>query len=194
MQIELRRLFTITDEKLLEDGRGDGGPPLRRVAAVAIIRNPVIGQGFVADLQPMIAASESLGARLAELGVAAMGGLPVESYGKGGIAGLAGEQEHINAMLTTTFAEPLRRAVGGGAAWISSFTKRGAPGTTVDIPLAHKDALYVRSHYDGMTVAVPDAPMPDELLLAVVLANRGRINARVGGLKASDIQGKDGLR
>ena len=194
MQIELRRLFTITDEKLLEDGRSDGGPPLRRVAAVAIIRNPLAGQGFIADLQPMIAASEALGARLAAIGVAAMAGLSVESYGKGGIAGLAGEQEHVNAMLTTTFAEPLRKAVGGGAAWISSFTKRAAPGAAVDIPLAHKDALYVRSHYDGMSVAVPDAPLPDELLLAVVLANRGRIHARVGGLKAGDIQGRDGLR
>jgi hypothetical protein len=84
--------------------------------------------------------------------------------------------------------------VGGGAAWISSFTKRGAPGVSVDVPLAHKDALYVRSHYDGMTLTLPDAPQPDEIALMVVLANRGRIGARVGGLAADAVEGRDGLR
>ncbi len=190
----MRRWFTIVDHKETEGDRGDGGPPLRRVAAVAIVANPYAGQGFVQDLGPAIAASEALGAQLAEIAVAAMGDFPAESYGKGGIVGLGGEQEHVNAMLTTTFAEPLRRAVGGGAAWISSFTKRGAPGTAIDIPLAHKDALYVRSHYDGMSLVLQDAPQADEVALIVCLANRGRINARVGGLAAARIEGKDGLR
>jgi hypothetical protein len=98
-------------------------------------------------------------------------------------------------MLTTTFATPLREALGGAEAWIPSFTKLAAPGAAIDVPLAHKDALYVRSHYDGLTVTLPsDAPAADEVALIVCLANRGRLNARVGGLAAQDIGGKDGLR
>jgi len=177
-----------------EEGRQDGGGPLRRVAGVAIVQNPFFGKGYVEDMSPAIEASSEVGQQLAEIAVSAMGGLKVQSYGKGGIVGLGGEQEHVNAMLTTTFAEPLRACVGGGAAWISSFTKRGAPGTLIDIPLAHKDALYVRSHYDGMTVHLQEAPLADEVALIVCLANRGRINARVGGLKVTDIVGKDGQR
>lgn len=194
MRLTMRRWFTFVDHKETEAGRSDDGPPLRRVAAVAVVANPYAGQGYVEDLSPAIAASAEVGAFLADLGMKAMEGLGAESYGKGGIVGLDGEQEHVNAMLTTTFAEPLRAAVGGGAAWISSFTKRGAPGTAIDIPLAHKDALYVRSHYDGMSLVLPDAPLADEVALIIVLANRGRIGARVGGLKAKDIIGKDGLR
>ena len=194
MLLPIRRWFTIVDHKMEEGGRRDAGGALRRVAAVAVVGNPYAGMGFVADLAPAIAASEAVGRELAAIAVSAMDGLRVESYGKGGIVGLAGEQEHVNAMLTTTFAEPLREAVGGGAAWISSFTKRGAPGTPIDIPLAHKDALYVRSHYDGMSLALQDAPQADEVALIVVLASRGRINARVGGLAARDIAGRDGLR
>jgi hypothetical protein len=106
---------------------------------------------------------------------------------------MAGEQEHANALLTTAFANPLRDAVGGGKAWISSFTKRAAAGATIDIPLACKDALYVRSHYDGMTITLHDAPQPDEVVIILCLANRGRLNARVGGLKLEDVKGQDGL-
>ena len=116
-----------------------------------------------------------------------------ESYGKAALVGTAGEQEHANALLTTTFAEPLRKALGGGKAWISSFTKRGVPGTAIDVPLAYKDALYVRSHYDGMTIVLPDAPQPDEIAVIVCIANRGRLNARVGGLSREQAKGEDGL-
>jgi len=194
MELTLRRWLTVVDHQEAAPANGDAGGPLRRVAAVGIVANPYAGQGFVADLSAATKASEAVGRQLAGIAVAAMGGLPVESYGKGGIVGLAGDQEHANAMLTTTFAEPLRAAVGGGAAWISSFTKRGAPGTSIDIPLAHKDALYVRSHYDGMTLSLQDAPQADEVALIIVLANRGRIDARVGGLSAREIEGRDGLR
>jgi hypothetical protein len=106
---------------------------------------------------------------------------------------LGGEQEHANALLTTTFADPLRAAIGGGKSWISSFTKQGPPGTPIDIPLACKDALYVRSHYDGMTIILPGAPQPDEIAVIFCVANRGRINARVGGLQFGDLKGQDGL-
>ncbi len=127
--------------------------------------------------------------------MAAMGPFKAQSYGKGGIVGIGGELEHANALLTTTFATPLREAMGGAEAWIPSFTKIAAPGASIDVPLAHKDALYVRSHYDGVTVTLPpEAPAPDEIALIVCLANRGRLNARVGGLSAKDVVGKDGLR
>src|SRR5665213_732603 len=109
------------------------------------------------------------------------------------VIGMNGEQEHGVAMLTTVFGNVMREAAGGGKAWISSLTKRAAPGASIDIPLAHKDALYVRSHYDGITITLPDAPLPDEIALICAFANRGRPNHRVGGPKASEIRGVDGL-
>jgi hypothetical protein len=191
MQLDLLRTLTFTDETA--PNGADRGEPLRKVAVVGIVRNPVAGE-FGEDLSEMIAASADLGRHLAAVAVRAMEPYRACSYGKGGIVGLNGVQEHINALITTTFAEPLRTAMGGASAWISSFTKSGAPGTSIDIPLAHKDALYVRSHYDGITVSVPEGPQPDEIAVIIALANRGRINARVGGLAADQIQGKDGLR
>lgn len=170
----------------------DGGAPLRKVAVAAVIENPYANQK-VLDLTPMIEASEDLARDMCVRLLSTLGPYPVQSYGKAGIAGLGGEQEHANALLTTTFANPLRDAVGGGKAWIASFTKRGAPGTPIDVPLASKDALYVRSHYDGMTIVLPDAPMPDEIAVIFCVATRGRIGARVGGLKYEDITGENGL-
>ncbi|MGM4907352.1 amino acid synthesis family protein [Tardiphaga sp. 866_E4_N2_1] len=193
MKLDIRRLLCFTDHKEVEAGHRHE-QPLRRVAAVAIVANPYAGR-YVEDLSEAIAASVDVGAVLAKLAVEAMGSYKVESYGKGGVVGLGGELEHANAMLTTTFATPLREAVGGAEAWIPSFTKLAAPGCLIDVPLAHKDALYVRSHYDGVSVTLPpDAPAADEVALIVCLANRGRLNARVGGLNARDIGGKDGLR
>ncbi|WP_371424730.1 amino acid synthesis family protein [Tardiphaga sp.] len=193
MKLDIRRLLSFTDHKEVEAGHRHD-QPLRRVAAVAIVANPYAGR-YVEDLSNAIAASVEVGAVLAKLAVEAMGSYKVESYGKGGVVGLGGELEHANAMLTTTFATPLREAVGGAEAWIPSFTKLAAPGCLIDVPLAHKDALYVRSHYDGVSVTLPpDAPAADEVALIVCLANRGRLNARVGGLNARDIGGKDGLR
>lgn len=168
------------------------GIPLRKVAMVAIVVNPYAG-AQVDDLSPAIAASEQLGRELGKRLMEALGPYEVQSYGKAGIVGLAGDQEHANALLTATFADPVRSAVGGGKAWISSFTKRAVPGASIDVPLACKDALYVRSHYDGMTVAIPGAPQPDEVAVIFCVANRGRINARVGGLKYGDLKGEDGL-
>ncbi|MDB5863860.1 MAG: hypothetical protein JWO70_1666 [Betaproteobacteria bacterium] len=191
MQIRIRSFHTFIEHKLLEAGqRADA--PLRKIAAVAIIENPYAGR-YVEDLKPLIEASADLGRELAALAVRAIEPYPAESYGKAAIVGTAGEQEHANAVLTTTFADPLRKAIGGGTAWISSFTKRGAPGTVIDVPLAYKDALYVRSHYDGMTIMLPDAPQADEIAVIVCLANRGRLNARVGGLARDQAKGQDGL-
>ncbi|MGH8618333.1 MAG: amino acid synthesis family protein, partial [Burkholderiales bacterium] len=177
---------------LLSGAAPDAGPPLRKVAVAAIIKNPYTGP-YVENLQPLIDASAKLGRELAKLAVEALAPYSAQSYGKAAIVGLAGEQEHANAVLTTTFANPMRELVGGGKAWISSFTKRAAPGSTIDVPLASKDALYVRSHYDGMSITLPDAPLPDEIAVILCLANRGRLNARVGGLVLGEIKGQDGL-
>ncbi len=137
--------------------------------------------------------SARLGTYLAETALALLGGRAVESYGKGGIAGSAGEQEHVVACVTTPFGDALRDAVGGGNAWVSSATKVGAPGATLDVPLAHKDALFVRSHYDAITVSIADSPRADELLIVLALATGGRIHERVGGLRKEDAL-MDGLR
>jgi amino acid synthesis protein len=188
MKLLIRRWFSFVEHHV----DPEQGPPLRKVAVAVVVENPHAGRR-VADLGPMIAASEELGREMGKVLLETFGQYEIQSYGKGGIAGLAGEQEHANALLTTTFANPLRDAVGGGKAWISSFSKRAPPGTPIDVPLASKDALYVRSHYDGMTVQLPDAPQPDEIAVIFCIANRGRIGARVGGLRFDDIKGKDGL-
>jgi hypothetical protein len=190
MKLRIRRWFNFVEHQM--DPNLDRAVPLRKVAVAAVVENPYAGQQ-VEDLRPIIAASEGLGREMAKVLGEALGPYVVQSYGKAGIAGLAGEQEHANALLTTTFANPLREVVGGGKAWISSFTKRAAPGVPIDVPLACKDALYVRSHYDGMTIALPDAPWPDEIAVIFCVANRGRIGARVGGLKFEDMKGEDGL-
>ncbi len=180
MTLTIRRTFVLSETRREEAGRVSNHP-LVRVAAVAVVENPCAGR-YVEDLQPMIDGSVALGKELAQIALAAFGNNEVQSYGKGGLVGVNGEQEHANALLTTAFANPFRDAIGGAEAWISSFTKLGGPGTSIDIPMNHKDDVYVRSHYDGMTVSIPDAPMADEIAVIFCLANRGRLNARVGGL------------
>ncbi|MCC6949701.1 MAG: amino acid synthesis family protein [Bradyrhizobiaceae bacterium] len=191
MKLRTRKWYSFVEH---EDGCAGEvqGVPLRKVAVAAIVENPYANRQ-VTDLSPLIDASEELGREMSKLLVSVLGPYEVQSYGKAGIAGLAGEQEHANALLTTKFADPLRQAVGGGKAWISSFTKRATAGVPIDIPLACKDALYVRSHYDGMTILLPDAPLPNEIAVIFCVANRGRIHARVGGLKYEDKKGEDGL-
>ncbi|HAM44328.1 MAG TPA: peptide synthetase [Propionibacteriaceae bacterium] len=187
---KFRRIITQISEDRTVDGRL-GEPPLRKVVVAAVFTNPFLG-GYVDDLSPAIDYSPELGTFLGGLAVEALGA-PAVSYGKGGIAGVNGAQEHVISFITTPFGNALRDAVGGGAAWISSATVVGGPGTLLTLPLAHKDALYVRDNYDAVTLYPADAPHPDELLVAVAVANRGRIGARLGGLKAEEIVGKDGL-
>jgi hypothetical protein len=191
VDLKVRRWLMVVEHKLEEAGQG-ADVPLRKAAAVAFIKNPFLGP-FQQDLSEGIKASVKLGAEITEQLKAAFGDYPVESYGKGGVVGIAGEQEHINALLTTAAATPMRDAIGGGKAWISSVTKVGGPNVQIDIPLASKDALYVRSHYNAITLQLADGPMPDEIAVIFAVANRGRINARVGGLAIEDIQGADGL-
>jgi hypothetical protein len=192
MNIKIRRTLVVIEERREEAGRA-ADLPLRRVAAVAVVENPY-ARRYIEDLAPMIEGSVGLGQELGGLALSAFGNHDVQSYGKGGIVGLDGEQEHANALLTTAFANPIRDLLGGGDAWISSFTKKAAPGTSIDIPMNHRDDIYVRSHYDGMSVVLPDAPMPDEVAIIFCLANRGRLNARVGGLTHDDVLARKRLK
>ncbi len=189
--MQIKRTLTFTEE--IGEAAGQRiDPPLRKVAVAAIVDNPFAGR-FEQDLSRLTDASADIGKHICGLAVALLGPLKPESYGKAAVIGMNGEQEHGVAMLTTVFGNVMRDAAGGGKAWISSLTKRAAPGATIDIPLAHKDALYVRSHYDGVTITLPDAPLPDEIAIICAYANRGRPNHRVGGLSVKDIKGVDGL-
>jgi|SRR6185437_1010988 len=190
MELKIRRKYIVTEERNDEAGRRPDHP-LRRIAVIAVVENPYAGR-YVEDLKSIIDGSVALGKEMASMAMSAFGRHEVQSYGKGGIVGTAGEQEHANAMLTTAFADPFRDAIGGGNAWISSFTKVGPPGTLIDIPMNHKDDVYVRSHYDGMSIAIPGTPQPDEIALFFCLANRGRLNARVGGLTHDAVMRKKG--
>lgn len=171
--------------EIVHDG-GKPSAPLLKAAAAAVIRNPFAGR-YVADLSPLTRPSALLGRALGARAVLLLGGRPVHSYGKGGIAGTNGEQEHVVACVTTIFGDALRQSVGGGEAWISSASKTAPAGTPIDIPLAHKDELYIRSHYDAMTIAVPDGPRPDEIMICVAVATGGRVHERVGGKSVRDL-------
>jgi Amino acid synthesis len=185
------RKWVGTVEEIEHEGGPRNGAPLRKAVCAAVLRNPLAG-GFTEDLTPLVAPSAELGAELGRR-AADLLGAPAEGYGKGAIAGAAGEQEHAVACITTPFGDALREAIGGGVAWIPSATKTAPPGETLDIPLAFKDALYVRSHYDAVALRVPDGPRADEIVVAVALSSGGRVHARLGGLHRDEAQG-DGLR
>jgi hypothetical protein len=191
MKLKIRRSFAFVENRLSEAGK-TADTPLRKVAAVLVIENPYAGR-YVKNLNPLIAASAAISRELAATAKAALAPYSAQGVGKGALVGTFGEQEHANALLTTAFAEPLREVLGGCKAWISSMTKVAVAGTAIDIPMNCKDALYVRSHYDGMTLMLPDAPMPDEIAVILCLANRGRLNARVGGLRHDQMKGENGL-
>ena len=176
-----------------ETGQAADGAPVRKVAVVCVLDNPYAGR-FSKDLSLLVNDSPKLGAEVGQRLKWLAGGHTIVSYGKACVVGVDGEYEHGNALLTSVFADPVREAVGGGKAWIASTGKRGGPGTTIDVPLAHKDALYVRSHYDTMSLTLHDAPMQREIAVIFCAATRGRLHARLGGLSSADVVGKDGLR
>jgi hypothetical protein len=190
--MEIHRLYTVVEDTLQEGGR-DLSRPLRRVAAAAVIGNPLAGR-YVEDLTRLIELGEQLGRLLGERAVAALNGEPVESYGKAAIIGTAGELEHAAALLHPKLGAPLRQIVGGGAAIIPSAKKCGGPGTAIDIPLHYKDAAFVRSHFDAFELRIADAPRPDEIVVAIAITTGGRPHARVGGLQKEEARGDDGLR
>lgn len=190
MELKIRRTYSILSEQREEAGIA-ATVPLRKVAVVAVVENPWVGRGYTADLSEGIKASVALGAQMADLASQFVKRGEVQSYGKGGIVGVAGEQEHANALLTTIFADPMRDMIGSGKAWISSMTKVGGPGTVIDIPLNHTDDVYVRSHYNGMTIMLPEGPAADEIAIIFVLATSGRLNARVGGLTHEEVAARE---
>jgi hypothetical protein len=194
MKANIRKICVFLDETLTEMGR-PVDPPVKRAAAVAVIENPFAGQ-YVEDLSPLMDIGEELGALLCARAVAALGidGPKAESYGKAAAVGEDGELEHAAALLHPKMGTPVRKALGGGAALIPSSKKRGGPGVPLDVPLGHKDAAFVRSHFDGMEVRVPDAPRANEIVVAVAITSGGRPLPRVGGLTKDKIEGKDGLR
>jgi hypothetical protein len=194
MKAKIRKLVVQVEETRSEMGRAVN-PPARRAAAIAVIANPFAGR-YVEDLEELMAVGEELGELLGRKAVEALGIAPgkVESYGKAAIVGEDGELEHAAAILHPRLGKPLRAAVEKGAALVPSAKKRAGPGAPLDVPLGHKDAAFVRSHFDAMEVRIADAPRANEILVAVVVTDSGRPLPRIGGLAKDQIEGKDGLR
>jgi hypothetical protein len=194
MPAQIRKLIVTTDETRVEMGRAID-PPARRAVAMAVIANPYAGR-YAENLDELIAIGEELGGLLGRKCVEALGIQPgqAHSYGKAAIVGEAGELEHAAAILHPKLGAPLRVAVEKGAALVPSAKKMGTLGTAIDVPLGHKDAAFVRSHFDAIEARVSDAPRANEIVVAVAVTSSGRPLARVGGLQVSEIKGEDGLR
>lgn len=194
MTANIRKLVIQVDETRKEMGQ-DVTPPTRRAVAIAVIENPYAGR-YSENLDELIAIGEELGALLGQKAVAALGIAPADaqSYGKAAIVGEAGELEHAAAILHPKLGAPLRVAVEKGAALVPSAKKRGTLGTAIDVPLGHKDAAFVRSHFDAIEARVSDAPRANEIVVAVAVTDSGRPLPRIGGLQHAEIKGEDGLR
>lgn len=192
--MEIRKIVTVVEETHAEMGR-PVKPPTRKCASIAVLKNPFAGQ-YHEDLSELIDIGEQLGRLLAERCLQALGIGPekAESYAKGCIVGLDGELEHAAAILHPKLGKPFREVLGRGLALIPSVKKRGPAGCTIDVPLNHKDAAFIRSHFDGMTVSVQDAPCADELLVVLVVTDSGRPIPRIGGLTKEQAKFEDGLR
>ncbi|MFZ5509391.1 MAG: amino acid synthesis family protein [Pseudomonadota bacterium] len=212
--IEVRRVFTQVEDICHEFGPV-AATPLRRGAIAAVLTNPFAGR-YEPDILPMMDALNPVGLEMARQLLAAMD-VPVErieGYGKGAIVGAAGELEHgalwhvpggyamrellgwkgSAAAYAQGQAEDKKGQPGNALAIVPSTKKVGGPGSTLDVPLTHINAAYVRSHFDAIEVRVPGAPAADELVYILAMSTGPRIHARVGGLKASDIAKWDGLR
>ena len=192
-EVALRKRVIVVEE-IFHEGGPARAKPLRRAAALAVIRNPFAGK-YVHEIADFMQDLNPLGLEMAKTAVAALGGDPksVEGYGKGAIVGQAGELEH-GSLWHVPGGYAMREVLGGAKAIVASTKKVGGPGTRLDVPITHINASYVRSHFDAMEVGIADAPRADEILLALVMTTGGRVHARVGGLKASEIKGEDGLR
>ncbi len=188
---DLRKITVLIDEVHTEAGHADG-EPVRRVLIMAAVRNPFAGT-FTKDLQPLIDIGGEVGELMSERLLAQFDNDPasIESYGKAAIVGRGGEMEHGLSLITRPFARAVRGAFGDATAWMASNVKRGDIGARIDVPLAHKKAVFVRSHYDTIEGAMPDAPLDGEIVVILAAANRGRLHARIGGLKKEEITNGD---
>jgi hypothetical protein len=192
-EVALRKRVIVVEE-IYHEGGPARAKPLRRAAALAVIRNPFAGK-YVHEIADFMQDLNPLGLEMAKTVLAALGGdtKSVEGYGKGAIVGQAGELEH-GALWHVPGGYAMREVLGGAKAIVASTKKVGGPGTRLDVPITHINASYVRSHFDAMEVGIADAPRADEILLALVMTTGARVHARVGGLKVSEIKGEDGLR
>ena len=188
------RKISILSEEIFHDGGPLGGPPRRRAAAMALVSNPFAGR-FEPNLQPAMDDLKPLGALLTEKLIAALGGdvAAIDGYGKGAIIGSAGEIEH-GALWHVPGGYAMRERLPATKAIVPSAMKVGGFGSSLDIPLGHTNAAYVRSHFDAMTVSIPDGPRPNEILYCIAMSCGPRIHSRMGGLEASHVKGEDGLR
>ncbi len=191
--IEVRKVQT-TVEEVFHEGGPLAAKPLRQGAVVAVIRNPYAGR-YVDDILPMMEALKPLGLEMSQRLIAAMGVSPreIEGFGKGAIVGAAGELEH-GALWHVPGGYAMRELLGDAKAIVPSTKKVGGPGTRIDIPVTHINASYVRSHFSALEVGIVDGPAADEIAVILVMTTGPRIHERVGGLKASEIKGEDGLR
>ena len=194
MKARIRKLVIAVDEIHMEMGRAVS-PPTRRAAAAAVIENPLAGK-FQDDLADLTVIGEELGELLTRKCIEALGieGGKAESFGKAAIVGENGELEHAAAILHPKMGTPVRKVLTKGPALIPSAKKMGGPGTAIDVPLGHKDAAFVRSHFDAIEMRVADAPRANEIVVAIAVTDSGRPLARVGGLQKHEIKGEDGLR
>jgi len=189
----IRRIAILT-----EDIFHEGGPvarkPRRRAAAFGIVKNPFAGR-YVEDLQPAMEDLKPLGLMLTDRLIAALGGeiAVIDGYGKGAIVGTEGEIEH-GALWHVPGGYAMRERLGQAKAIVPSAMKIGGAGTTLDVPLGHTNAAYVRSHFDAIEVRAADGPRPDEILFCLAMACGPRIHNRMGGLEAKDIKVWDGQR
>ena len=193
MTVNIRKIVASTEEI-----RHDGGPPLnmpvRKAWVAAVIKNPFAGR-YEPDIVHMMDELKPLGLECSQRLVAALGGdvKAIEAYGKGSLVGSAGEIEH-GALWHVPGGYAMRELLGQALAIVPSSVKLGAMGASIDIPIHHKDAAYVRSHFDAVTASVPDAPRADEIMFVLAMTTGGRPHARVGGLAASEISKWDGQR
>ena len=188
------RKIAVMSEEISHDGGPVAVKPRRRAAAMALVGNPFAGR-HEPDLQPAMDDLKPLGALLTDRLIAALGGdaTAIDGYGKGAIVGTAGEIEH-GALWHVPGGYAMREKLGASKAIVPSAMKVGAFGSSLDVPLGHTNAAYVRSHFDAITVTAPDGPRPDEILFCLAMACGPRIHSRMGGLEAWQVKGEDGLR
>jgi hypothetical protein len=172
------RKISFTKETILADAGKPTAEPITRAVAIAVLQNPFAGR-YVEDLSPLFAQGAELGEMMMKDLVALLP-KPATSYGKAAIVGVNGEIEHGPAVLHPRLGKPMRDALGGGEAIISSNVKIGGPGTTIDVPLAHKDNIWLFDYLDTLTVSLADAPRPDEIVAIMAICDAGRPHPRVG--------------
>lgn len=181
----------------VEEIRHEGGPvaavPRLRGAVVAVVRNPFAGR-YEAELQGAMEVLKPLGLEMTDRLIAALGGRDgIDGYGKGVLVGEGGEAEH-GAIWHVPGGYSMRERLGESRAIVPSAMKVGGMGSTLDVPLGHINAAYVRSHFDALTVSVPDGPRAGEIVLVLAMAKGPRVHSRMGGLEVWQVTGEDGLR